>query len=112
MRNFVAIGIVVLIITKASCITHDETHIEETGRDMGDRNVQRSEGDRQQGIGLQDDDDYDNGDGIPNKDDPDFQRGVNRSNNTVNMTRIDENNNGIDGRMEDGVTEGITTTIT
>ncbi len=108
MRNFVAMGIVVLIITKASCITHDETHIEETGRDMGDRNVQRSEGDRQQGIGLQDDD----GDGIPNKDDPDFQRGVNRSNNTVDMTRIDENNNGIDGRMKDGVNSGITTTIT
>ena len=108
MRNFVAIGIVVLIIATAGCITPDETLIEETGRDMGDRNVQRSEGDRQKGIGLQDDD----GDGIPNKDDPDFQRGVNRSNNTVNMTRIDENNNGIDGKMEDGVNDGITTTIT
>ena len=108
MRNFVAIGIVVLIITTAGCITPDETPIEETGSDIGDRNVQRSDGDRQQDIGLQDDD----GDGIPNKDDPDFQRGVNRSNNTVNTTRIDENNNGIDGRMEDGVTDGITTTIT
>ncbi|MEA1906811.1 MAG: hypothetical protein U9N12_07660 [Euryarchaeota archaeon] len=108
MRNFVAIGIVVLIITTAGCITPDEKPVEETGRNIGDRNVQRSDGGRQQGIGLQDDD----GDGIPNKDDPEFQRGVNRSNNTVNMTRIDENNNRIDGRMENGVNSGITTTIT
>lgn len=104
MRNFVAIGIVVLIITTAGCITPDENPIEETGRDIGDRNMQRSDEDRQQGIGLQDDD----GDGIPNKDDPDFQRGVNRSNNTVNTTRINENNNGIDSKMEDGVNDGIT----
>ena len=108
MRNFVAIGIVALIITTAGCITPDENPVEETGRDIGDRNMQRSDGGRQQGIGLQDDD----GDGIPNKDDPDFQRGVNRSNNTVNMTRIDENNNRIDGRMENGVNSGITATIT
>ncbi len=104
MRNFVAIGIVVLIITTAGCITPDENPIEETGRDIGDRNMQRSDEDRQQGIGLQDDD----GDGIPNKDDTDFQRGVNRSNNTVNTTRINENNNGIDSKMEDGVNDGIT----
>jgi len=108
MRNFVAIGIVVVIITTAGCITPDEKPVEETSREIGDRNMQRSDGGRQQGIGLQDDD----GDGIPNKDDPDFQRGVNRSNNTVNMTRIDENNNRIDGRMENEVNSRITTTIT
>ena len=108
MRNFVAIGIVLLIIATAGCSTPDETPVEETGRDIGGRNMQRSDGGRQQGIGLQDC----GGDGIPNKDDPDFQRGVNRSNNTVNMTRIDENNNRIDGRMENGVNSGITATIT
>jgi len=47
--------------------------------------------DEMQGIGLQDDD----GDGIPNKDDPDFQRGVDRRNNIVNTTQIDD-------IMEDG----------
>ena len=93
MRKFAAMGIVVLIIATAGCITPDETPIEETGSETDDRNIQRFEGGEGQGIGLQDDD----GDGIPNKDDPDFQRGVNRSNNTVTTTRIDETNNGIDG---------------
>ncbi len=97
MRKFVAMGIVVLIIATSGCITPDktpiETPVEETGSETDDRNIPRSEGGKGQGRGLQDDD----GDGIPNKDDPDFQRGVNRSNNTVNTTRIDETNNGIDG---------------
>jgi hypothetical protein len=93
MRKFATMGIVVLIIATAGCIAPDETPIEETGSETDDRTIQRSEGGEGQGIGLQDDD----GDGIPNKDDPDFQRGVNRSNNTVNTTRIDETSNGIDG---------------
>jgi hypothetical protein len=93
MRKFAAMGIVVLIIAAAGCIAPDKTPIEETGGETDDRNIQRSEGGEGQGIGLQDDD----GDGIPNKDDPDFQRGVNRNNNTVNTTRIDETNDGIDG---------------
>jgi hypothetical protein len=70
-----------------------ETPAGETGSGIDDRNIPHSGGGEGQGIGLQDDDD----DGIPNKDDPDFQRGVNRSNNTVNTTRIEETNNGIDG---------------
>ena len=53
--------------------------------------MQRSDMDEMQGIGLQDDD----GDGIPNKDGPDFQRGVDRRNNIVNTTQIDD-------IMEDG----------
>ena len=93
MRKFAAMGIVVLIIATAGCITPDKTAIEETGNETDDRNTSRYEGGEGQGRGLQDDDD----DGIPNKDDPDFQRGVNRSNNTINTTRIDETNNGIDG---------------
>ena len=93
MRKFATMGIVVLIIAMAGCIAHDESSIEETGIETDDRNMQRSEGGEGQGIGLQDDD----GDETPNKDDPDFQRGVNRSNNTVNTTRIDETNDGIDG---------------
>ena len=86
MRKLAAIGIVVLIIATAGCITPDGTSIEETGGETDDRNMQRSDGDERQGIGLQDDD----GDGIRNKDDPDFQRGLNQSNNTVNATRINE----------------------
>jgi hypothetical protein len=93
MRKFATIGIVVLIIATAGCIAPDETPIEETGSETDDRDIQRSGGGEGQGIGLQDADD----DGIPNKDDSDFQRGVNRSNNTVNTTRIDEINDGIDG---------------
>jgi len=95
MRKLAAMGIVVLIIATAGCITPDENPIEETGSETDDRNMQRSNGDEWQGIGLQDDD----GDGIPNKDDPDFQRRVNQSNNTVNTTRINETNNGIDGGL-------------
>jgi len=93
MKKFAAMGIVVLIIAMAGCITPDKTPVEETGSETDDRNIPRSEGGEGQGIGLQDDD----GDGIQNKDDPDFQRGVNRSNNTVNTTRIYETNDGIDG---------------
>ena len=93
MRKFVAMGIVALIIATSGCIAPEKTPIEETGGETDDRKIPRSEGGEGQGIGLQDDD----GDGIPNKDDPDFQRGVNRSNNTVNTTRIDETNDGIDG---------------
>jgi len=88
MKKIAAIGIVVLIIATAGCITPDENPIEKTGSETDDRNMQRFDGDEGQGIGLQDDD----GDGIQNKDDPDFQRGVNRSNNTVNTTWIDETN--------------------
>ena len=89
MRKFAAIGIMVLMIAMAGCITPDENPIEETGSETDGKNIQRSDEDEGQGIGQQDD----NGDGIPNKYDPDFQRGVNRSNNTVNTTRIDETNN-------------------
>ena len=44
MRKFVAMGIVVLIIATAGCITPDKTAIEETGNETDDRNISRYEG--------------------------------------------------------------------